>query len=210
MNKQQLAARLWASANDLRGKMDASEYKNYILGFLFYKFLSEYQEQYFEDNGYSFEEIYQQSEAEQAESKAFIKEDLRYFIEEKDLYSTWIKNIKAFKWNISQVQEALNQFARKDNEQSHDRYSFAGIFSDVNLHSEKLGAGYGEKQDAVQALLQTLDSINITHNHDYDLFGFIYEYLIGQFAMSSGKKAGILHATACFYPNGENCRFRIT
>ena len=72
MNKQQLAATLWASANDLRGKMDASEYKNYILGFLFYKFLSEHQENYLVQNEVSFEEL-------DSDSIETIKEDLGYF-----------------------------------------------------------------------------------------------------------------------------------
>ena len=78
MNKQQLAATLWASANDLRGKMDASEYKNYILGFLFYKFLSEHLENYLIKNEVTFADL-------DDDSIETIKEDLGYFIAESDL-----------------------------------------------------------------------------------------------------------------------------
>ena len=181
MNKQQLAATLWASANDLRGKMDASEYKNYILGFLFYKFLSEHQENYLVQNEVSFEEL-------DSDSIETIKEDLGYFIAQEDLYRTWLTNIGENKWKLSHVTDAINHF--NENLYDSQKDDFEGVFSDLNLTSEKLGKNLSDKESAVKKLIELLNGIKITDNSEYDVFGYIYEYLIAQFAMASGKKAG--------------------
>lgn len=181
MNKQQLAATLWASAHDLRGKMDASEYKNYILGFLFYKFLSEHQENYLVQNEVSFEEL-------DSDSIETIKEDLGYFIAQEDLYRTWLTNIGENKWKLSHVTDAINHF--NENLYDSQKDDFEGVFSDLNLTSEKLGKNLSDKESAVKKLIELLNGIKITDNSEYDVFGYIYEYLIAQFAMASGKKAG--------------------
>ncbi len=186
MNKQQLAATLWASANDLRGKMDASEYKNYILGFLFYKFLSEHQENYFLKNGVNLNHLdddpFKPMRVEKCQS------DLGYFIENKDLYSTWIANISENKWKLSHVTDAINHF--NENLYDSQKDDFEGVFSDLNLTSEKLGKNLSDKESAVKKLLKELNKVEITNSTEYDVFGYIYEYLIAQFAMASGKKAG--------------------
>lgn len=181
MNKQQLAATLWASANDLRGKMDASEYKNYILGFLFYKFLSEHLENYLIKNEVTFADL-------DDDSIETIKEDLGYFIAESDLYRTWIANIAERKWKLSHVTDAINHF--NENLYETQREDFEGVFADVILTSEKLGKDLSDKEIAIRKLIELLNKINITGNREYDVFGYIYEYLIAQFAMASGKKAG--------------------
>lgn len=99
-----------------------------------------------------------------------------------------IADINKGNWRISDVTDALSRF--RTNLDPHQKEDFEGIFDDVNLTSEKLGANISEKERAVRKLLNLLDDINISSNTDYDTFGFIYEYLIAQFAMSSGKKAG--------------------
>lgn len=181
MNKQQLAATLWASANDLRGKMDASEYKNYILGFLFYKFLSEHLENYLVNNDVTFADL-------DDDTIETIKEDLGYFISEADLYRTWVANIAERKWKLSHVTDAINHF--NENLYETQREDFEGVFADVILTSEKLGKDLSDKEIAIRKLIELLNKINITGNREYDVFGYIYEYLIAQFAMASGKKAG--------------------
>lgn len=84
MNKQQLASKLWASAHDLHGKMDAGEYKNYILGFLFYKFLSEHEVNYLKKE---YDMTLSELDEDNVET---LKSDLGYYIASDDLYSTWI------------------------------------------------------------------------------------------------------------------------
>ena len=93
MNKQQLAAKIWESANRMRSKIEANEYKDYILGFIFYKYLSDKEEQWLYQRDYDADSIreYVNEEAEdQYSSKSSAQQSLGYFIAYKDLFSTWI------------------------------------------------------------------------------------------------------------------------
>ena len=93
MNKQQLAAKIWESANQMRSKIEANEYKDYILGFIFYKYLSDKEEQDLYNRGYDADNIkeYVNEEADDSySSMSSLKQDLGYFIAYKDLFSTWI------------------------------------------------------------------------------------------------------------------------
>lgn len=85
MNKQQLASKIWAAANEMRSKIEASEYKDYILGFIFYKFLSEREEEYLIKEGATSEDIKELTE-DDAETVASIQQNLGYFIEYKNLF----------------------------------------------------------------------------------------------------------------------------
>ncbi|MCR9037419.1 type I restriction-modification system subunit M N-terminal domain-containing protein [Tractidigestivibacter montrealensis] len=89
MNKQQLAARIWASANEMRSKIEASEYKDYILGFIFYKFLSDREEQFLLKNGFDSESMETVRE-DDPETLSYVQNNLGYFISYDDLYSTWL------------------------------------------------------------------------------------------------------------------------
>ena len=89
MNKQQLASKIWAAANEMRSKIEASEYKDYILGFIFYKFLSEQEETYLKKEGATEEDIKTLTE-EDTETVKSIQSNLGYFIEYKNLFSTWL------------------------------------------------------------------------------------------------------------------------
>ena len=109
MNKQQLASKIWQSANNMRSKIEANEYKDYILGFIFYKFLSEKEEEvYIKDNGTrdGIEEYLVESDLETVK---YFQDKIGYFIEYKNLFSTWLSD-KDF--NVSNVSDALNAFNR--------------------------------------------------------------------------------------------------
>lgn len=90
MNKQQLAAKIWESANRMRGKVDASEYKDFILGFIFYKYLSEKEEQFFLGEGMTAADMEQLVE-EDEETVGYAQNRLGYFISYQNLFSTWVK-----------------------------------------------------------------------------------------------------------------------
>lgn len=90
MNKQQLAAKIWESANRMRGKVDASEYKDFILGFIFYKYLSEKEEQFFLGEGMTASDMEQLVE-EDEETVGYAQNHLGYFISYQNLFSTWIQ-----------------------------------------------------------------------------------------------------------------------
>lgn len=109
MNKQQLAAKIWESANQMRSKIEASEYKDYILGFIFYKYLSDNLVRYVTEQGMTTAEIEALSEQDR-DTCDFIREQLGYFIGYDALFSTWLKNDRDF--DVSNVRDALSAFER--------------------------------------------------------------------------------------------------
>ena len=123
MNKQQLAAKIWESANQMRSKIEANEYKDYILGFIFYKYLCDKEEKFAQSEGYTQEDIQNLSE-EDDETVTYFKEKLGFFIAYENLYSTWIKLGRDF--DVSNVRDALSAFSRLISKE-HKKL-FDGIF----------------------------------------------------------------------------------
>ena len=185
MNKQQLASKIWESANKMRSKIDAGEYKDYILGFMFYKFLSDKEIRFLKENGYSEEDIKELSE-DDPESVKFIQNNVGYFIAYKDFFSTWID--KGLDFDVSDVKTALSAFSRLINK-SHKKL-FDGIFKTLDTGLSKLGGTAAIQTKAIRDLIQLLKIIPMDGKQDYDILGFIYEYLISNFAVNAGKKAG--------------------
>ena len=123
MNKQQLASKIWGSANKMRSKIDANEYKDYILGFIFYKFLSDKEEKYFKEQGLT--ELKELKETNE-EYKKYAQKNIGYFISYNDLFSTWLSKGKDF--DVSNVRDALARFERLI-DKSHEK-----VFSGGNLN----------------------------------------------------------------------------
>lgn len=185
MNKQQLAAKIWASANEMRSKIEANEYKDYILGFIFYKFLSDREEQFLLRNGFDRESMETVRE-EDPEMLSFVQDNLGYFISYDDLYSTWLA--KGADFDVSDVRDALSAFSRLI-KPSH-RNVFDKIFNTLETGLSKLGDTSGAQTKAISALLQLIRDIPMDGKQGYDVLGYIYEYLISNFAANAGKKAG--------------------
>ena len=185
MNKQQLASKIWESANKLRSKIEANEYKDYILGFIFYKFLSELELKYAREHDFSEEDI-QALDESNVDAMSFIQGNIGYFIAYKDLFSTWLEMGRDF--DISNVRDALSAFSRLINA-SHKKV-FSGIFKTLETGLSKLGENSASQTKAVSSLLQLIKDIPMNGKQDYDVLGFIYEYLISMFAANAGKKAG--------------------
>jgi type I restriction enzyme M protein len=185
MNKQQLASKIWESANKMRSKIEAGEYKDYILGFMFYKFLSDKEVKFLREKGYSDDDIQELSE-EDIDSVKFIQNNVGYFIAYKDLFSTWIE--KGSDFDVSDVRDALSAFGRLINK-SHKKV-FDRIFNTLETGLNKLGGSAAEQTKAIRDLIQLLKIIPMNGKQDYDILGFIYEYLISNFAVNAGKKAG--------------------
>ena len=192
MNKQQLAAKIWKAANEMRSKIEANEYKDYILGFIFYKFLSENEERYFRKMEATTEDIMGIAETDTAAKIA--KRNIGYFIEYKNLFSTWRNMGDDF--SIDNVITALNAFARLNyhnhnvQEDKMQRTIYYDIFKTLNDGLPKLGENSQAQTKAVKKLIKIIDEIPINENDEYDVLGFIYEYLISNFAANAGKKAG--------------------
>jgi len=185
MNKQQLAAKIWESANQMRSKIEANEYKDYILGFIFYKYLSDKELQFAKKEDFTAEEIKLLSE-DDLETVEHIKSNIGYFIEYDNLFSTWI--IKGKDFDVSNVRDALSAFNRLISP-AHKKL-FDGIFETLQTGLSKLGESAPKQTKAISDLLHLIKDIPMDGNQGYDVLGFIYEYLIGMFAANAGKKAG--------------------
>ncbi len=185
MNKQQLASKIWESANKMRSKIEANEYKDYILGFIFYKFLSETEVSRLAANGFTEEELPTLTE-DDLDIVDYVKDECGYFISYDNLFSTWIAKGKDFA--IDDVRDALSAFDR--NISSAQRRVFDGVFDTLQTGLSKLGGDAKSQSKAVRDLAQLIKDIPMDGRQDYDVLGFIYEYLISNFAANAGKKAG--------------------
>ena len=196
MNKQQLANKIWASANKMRSKIDANEYKDYILGLIFYKFLSDNEVNYIlkdmkgasdEDKKVALKSLVENYEDE--DSKLIInycKDNIGYFIEYKNLFSTWLLPDSNF--TVADLSVALNSFDRLVSPNYKAVYD--GIFKTLQAGLNKLGENPASQTRALKDLIKLIKDIPTDGSQDYDVLGYVYEYLIGNFAANAGKKAG--------------------
>ncbi|MGL4970871.1 MAG: type I restriction-modification system subunit M N-terminal domain-containing protein, partial [Cetobacterium sp.] len=192
-HKQELEKRLWAIANELRGNMGADEFRDYILGFIFFKFLSEKMEKFAlaELDG----EIEKYSDIEKdpellEELREEAVESLGYFIEPKYLFHNLAERAKNKELIIEDLSKALKlvEESALGHESEHE---FAGLFEDVDLTSTKLGRTVDQKNRLISEVIKHLDEINFGFDDtEMDVLGDEYEYLIGEFAAGAGKKAG--------------------
>jgi type I restriction enzyme M protein len=200
--KKQLEQQLWNIANELRGKMNADEFRDYILGFIFYKYLSEKMEMYanniLKPDGIKYKEIKENSEQGKEYIEAIREESLEklgYFLKPSELFSELAKrgngnNDTESNFILEDLQEILNniQLSTMGTESEED---FDNLFEDMDLNSTKLGKTTDAKNKLIAKVLSHLDKIDFKlENTELDVLGDAYEYLIGQFASGAGKKAG--------------------
>ena len=185
MNKQELANRIWESANKMRSKIEANEYKDYILGFIFYKYLSDQEIKFLKENDFDDADIKDLREDE-IETLEYVQRNIGYFISYENLFSTWISKGRDF--DVSDVRDALSAFNRLIYP-THKKV-FDKVFDTLQTGLSKLGDSPNSQTKAISGLLQLIKDIPMDGKQDYDVLGFIYEYLISQFAANAGKKAG--------------------
>lgn len=186
MNKQQLAAKIWESANEMRSKIDANEYKDYILGFIFYKFLSDKLEENLIKSSLDKEDFKDELTEENIELVQFTQRNFGYFISYNNLFSTWIN--KGSDFDVSDVRDALSAFDRL----IHSSYQkvYKEIFDTLQTGLSNLGSTATEQTKAISKLIHLIKEIPMDGKQNYDVLGFVYEYLISMFAANAGKKAG--------------------
>lgn len=201
--KRLLEKQLWSVANLLRGKMNADEYKNYILGFIFYKYLSEKLERYVNEKllaseNFKFSEIKENSK----EGEEYLEQikiacigHLGFFLKPSELFSYLIKKGKGeitgqdkfILEDLKRVLDTIESTSRGTDSED----DFKGLFDDIDLASSKLGARENQKNDTVVEVLVLLSGIDFKlEDAKSDLLGDAYEYLIGEFAAGAGKKGG--------------------
>lgn len=196
MNKQQLANKIWASANKMRSKIDANEYKDYILGLVFYKFLSDNEVNYIlkdmkgasdEDKQQALMSLVEDYDSEDAKIIIdYCKNNIGYFIEYKNLFSTWL--LPESNFTVADLSVALNSFDRLVSPNYKPVYD--GIFKTLQAGLSKLGENPASQTRALKDLIKLIKDIPTDGSQDYDVLGYVYEFLIGNFAANAGKKAG--------------------
>ena len=185
MNKQQLANKIWESANKMRSKIEANEYKDYILGFIFYKYLSDQEVKFLKEKEFTDDDIKELVE-DDLETLEYVQRNIGYFISYENLFSTWISMGRDF--DVSNVRDALSAFSRLIYP-THKKV-FDKVFDTLQTGLSKLGDSSNAQTKAISGLLQLIKDIPMDGKQDYDVLGFIYEFLISQFAANAGKKAG--------------------
>lgn len=186
MNKQQLASKIWESANKMRSTIEANDYKDYILGFMFYKYLSTKELSFMRTNGATDQEIRGVLNEKDATVVNYVQSSIGYFIAYDHLFTTWVSTGSDF--DIANVRDALSAFSRLIGRQ-HKKV-FDGIFDTLQTGLSKLGTSAAAQTKAARDLIYLIDDIPMDGSDDYDVLGFIYEYLISNFAANAGKKAG--------------------
>lgn len=183
---------LWSGADVLRGKMDANEYKTYLLGLVFYKYLSDSylskvydllndaKPESLEEVQTAYEEIMESEDAEELLEE--LKESLHYTLDPDMTYVSILKDAKNNAFNREKLQAAFNRIEESDE-------LFHGLFADVDLYSNRLGTGDQKQSATIAEVIKVLDDADLIHTEG-DVLGNAYEYLIGQFASETGKKAG--------------------
>lgn len=192
-HQKELCNKLWAMANALRGNMEAYEFKNYILGMIFYYYLSDKTEKYMvnllKDDGISYEEAWADPEYKEAVVEEALR-DLGYVIEPQFLFRKMVNMVENRSFDIEFLQKAINSLMESTigNDSQDD---FDGLFSDMQLDSTKLGHTVKDRSSVMAKIISSLDEINFgVEDTKIDVLGNAYEYLIGQFAATAGKKAG--------------------
>lgn len=197
--KKILEQQLWNIANTLRGKMNADEFRDYILGFIFYKYLAEKMEIFansiLKEDKIQFREIKEDT----VEGSAYIDaireealETLGYFLKPSELFSEIAKrgNSDTNTFILEDLQKILTniQLSTMGTQSEED---FDNLFEDMDLNSTKLGKTADARNEIIVKVLLHLDEIDFQLNDtELDVLGDAYEYLIGQFASGAGKKAG--------------------
>lgn len=196
--KKKLEQKLWDIANTLRGKMNADEFRDYILGFIFYKYLSERMYLYANDvlrqDGIDYLSVDEQIHSGQAILDAVSEasvDALGYFLRPSELFSQIAKRgSKPGQFILGDLTKILNNIQRSTmGTESED--DFDNLFEDLDLTSTKLGRTEEAKNTLIARVLTHLDEIDFQLDQaNSDVLGDAYEYLIGQFASGAGKKAG--------------------
>ncbi|MDH5922805.1 type I restriction-modification system subunit M [Vibrio splendidus] len=196
-HQQELKKQLWNIANTLRGNMSADDFRDYILGLIFYKYLSDklnrYADELLSEDGIQFAQIDEKSEEGKEYLEAVQEEaldKLGYFFKPSELFHVVAKAGADGEFILDDVRDVLNDIEQSTmGADSAD--DFNGLFDELDLTSNKLGKTPDARNKLIAKVLEHLDNIDFhLENSEIDILGDAYEYLIGMFASGAGKKAG--------------------
>ena len=198
ITSEDIKRRLWEGANSLRGSMDASRYKDYMLGLMFYKFLSDKTLEAFvktsgtKGNEDEIVKAYEEAYENYGDNLInMIQQVLGYYVLPQHLYQQWLKDIREGTFELEKVTESLQAFERTA-ATTGDIDDFKGLFSSstIDFTDTALGNNLNARSKNIRNLILLFADLNMVSLQEGDVLGDAYEYLIGQFAMESGKKAG--------------------
>ena len=197
ITSDEIKKRLWDGANELRGSMNASQYMDYMLGLMFYKFLSDktleqvrMTEQLYElteeELVNHYKNVYDQYQKQYID---LIRQQLGYYISPEYLYQRWIQDINGGRFELETIRASLDAF-EKTIAGGQNPDDFENLFSSLDLTNQALGKDLNERSKNIKELISLFADLNMVALQKTDVLGYAYEYLIGQFAMEAGKKAG--------------------
>jgi len=193
-----LSQSLWAIANELRGQMDSSEFKNYILGVIFYRYLSErtelYMKELLENDGVTYEEAFADDDYRPVVEEWSL-EHLGYIIKPENLFRELIRKIVRFrddedKFSVEDFERAIGELTGSTMGHPSNK-AFDGLFSDMRLQDVRLGETVADRTDMIGRVMVRVSDIDFNlQDSQFDVLGTAYMILIGLFASDAGKKGG--------------------
>lgn len=214
IERAELHRALWKIANDLRGSVDGWDFKQYVLGFMFYRFISENLTQYLDSELDEGDASYAtMTNVEIAENPEAIRDTVvekGFFIFPEHLFENVRRRANADDENLNEVlQEVFRTIeSSATGVLSEEDNKIRGLFDDMDVNSNKLGSSVSKRNDLLRKLLNEVGNFNLgnfadSHN---DTFGDAYEYLMGMYASSAGKSGGrVLHPDCCLGASGPYC-----
>lgn len=193
--RSELYKGIWQIANDLRGAVDGWDFKNYVLGMLFYRYISENMTGYINkgehDAGNTDFDYTEMSDEDAKEAREGLIEEKGFFILPSELFCNVRKNAN----NNENLNETLDKVFRDIEESSigtESERDMKGLFDDIDVNSNKLGGSVSERNKRLVSLLNGIGSMNLGSYEDnsIDAFGDAYEYLMGMYAANAGKSGG--------------------
>jgi type I restriction enzyme M protein len=198
-DQQQLGKTLWDIADQLRGAMNADDFRDYMLSFLFLRYLSDnfetaakkelgpdYPQLGHNDKRTSLSVWYKNNEADIEEFEKQMRRKVHYVIKPQHVWSSIAEMARVQDDELLKTLQKGFKYIENESFES----TFQGLFSEINLDSEKLGRNYTERNKKLCTIIQKIAEGIAKFSTDSDVLGDAYEYLIGQFAAGSGKKAG--------------------
>ena len=193
--RDELHRAIWAIADELRGAVDGWDFKNYVLGTMFYRYISENLESYINrgewDAGNADFHYADMPDGEAEEARAGLVEEKGFFILPSELFCN-VRNNAPQDENLNETLEAVFRHIEESAKGSQSESSFAGLFDDYDVNSNKLGATVAKRNEKLVKLLNGVAEMNLgeVKDHDIDAFGDAYEYLMTMYASNAGKSGG--------------------
>jgi len=193
--RDELHRAIWAIADDLRGSVDGWDFKSYVLGTMFYRYISENLAGYINqgewDAGNTDFDYAGMADVEAEVAREGLIEEKGFFILPSELFCN-VRNRASHDENLNMTLETVFNHIEDSAKGSVSENSFAGLFDDFDVNSNKLGATVAKRNEKLVKLLNGVGDMNLgdVKGHDIDAFGDAYEYLMTMYASNAGKSGG--------------------